>query len=83
MQQIDLTDEDRQDDEQIRAIQLRIQNNESAIKDAITEYQVRGRYFESRNLKWALQNAREPVEELTEFQALNLDWCVEIMGLAR
>ena len=71
------------EDEATRNLQKIIIANQDKIEAKIKEYLQKGRAFEVRNLKAALRNAQEPVEQLTEWQALNLDWCYEIMDFRK
>ena len=70
------------EDERVRKLQKIIIANQDKIQAKIKEYSEIGYAFEVRNLEGAIRNAQEPVERLTEWQALNLEWCYEIMELS-
>lgn len=71
------------EDENIKKIQKIILANQDKIEAKIKEYSALGYAFEVRNLRIAIRNAQEPVGQLTEWQAFNLDWCYEIMNFCK
>lgn len=71
------------EDERIQKLQKIIIANQDKIHAKIKEYSEMGYAFEVRNLEVAIRNAQEPVEQLTEWQALNIEWCYEIMDFRR